>query len=105
MHVDKFFTLQCSRLVVDIFEIDYAQLVNRSSCMRDMVVLLRFTISFGQLEAFENDERTRSFLSLLVDQGCKQVSMIFTCSLAMAQRKFSLSSRESREERFGCLQH
>ncbi|BDA44476.1 U6 snRNA phosphodiesterase [Coccomyxa sp. Obi] len=33
----------------------------------------RFTISFGQLEVFENDERTRSFMSLLVDQGCKQV--------------------------------
>lgn len=33
----------------------------------------RFKISFGQLDAFENDERTRSFMSLLVDQGCKQV--------------------------------
>ncbi|CAL8470436.1 g9978 [Coccomyxa elongata] len=33
----------------------------------------RFTISFGRLETFENDEGTRSFLSILVDQGCKQV--------------------------------
>lgn len=88
--------VQCSRLDGGLFRVGLLSLSITSPAadmidLREQVelrygaLLWRFTISFGQLETFENDEGTRSFMSLLVDQGCKQVSMVLTCPLALAK--------------------
>ena len=71
--------------------------------LRYVGVLWRFTISFGQLETFENDERTRSFVSLLVDEGCKQVSIAYTLALAAVpyhtKKATAVSSRGLQQDR------
>ncbi|KAK9915968.1 hypothetical protein WJX75_006688 [Coccomyxa subellipsoidea] len=48
----------------------------------------RFKVSFQQLEAFENEDSTRSFLSILVDEGFEQVCRAIRCTdRAFAKRQ------------------